>query len=318
MGTKEIYGIQTDNSTIKINSSGQLYIASVPPVDISVTNPIANSGNTLSLNYDNATLNTSGSGSSLAINLANANTWTGEQTFNGNIVIPEDTDSVTGFQSGIFIDNGTANPAIINYSSLNAAMQIAASNSTTQSDNYVFIMPDGSFDDYIEIQGSANTVFASGRIQLYSYKSGLTIYNNQANLASATASVMQILVTSSLHAMQFYPTGKVITAKNTLDDGSGVQENNAAQTTLTGTTAGSIVWSEPFQGSAYKKFIGYASGYENTTATAQTITFPTAFADTPIITGNNTGMALTASTTTLTLPASMSATASGFIIIEGF
>jgi hypothetical protein len=111
---------------------------------------------------------------------------------------------------------------------------------------------------------------------------------------------------------------KVTTVANTLDDGSGNQFNNATQTTLTGTTAGTIVWSEPQQGSAYKKFVGYANGYENTTATAQTITFPTAFVNAPIILGNSTGMTLTAITTTLTLPASMSATATGWIIIEGY
>lgn len=95
-------------------------------------------------------------------------------------------------------------------------------------------------------------------------------------------------------------------------------KNTTAQTTLTGTTAGSVVWSQPEQGSAYKKFVGYASGYENTTTTAQTITFPTAFTNAPVISSNSTGMTLTASTTTLTLPASMTATATGWIIIEGY
>ncbi len=93
---------------------------------------------------------------------------------------------------------------------------------------------------------------------------------------------------------------------------------NQSQTTLTGTTAGSIIWSQPEQGSACKKFVGYANGYENTTATAQTITFPTAFTYTPQIVSDGGLSGLTVSTTALTLPASMGAAASGFIIVEGF
>ena len=98
---------------------------------------------------------------------------------------------------------------------------------------------------------------------------------------------------------------------------SGIRYNNMAQTTLSGTTAGSIVWAQIEQGSAYKKFVGYANGYENTTATAQSITFPTPFINPPIILGNDTGMSLITTATTLTLPASMGSAATGNIIIEG-
>lgn len=99
--------------------------------------------------------------------------------------------------------------------------------------------------------------------------------------------------------------------------GSPAQPNNS-QSTLAGTTAGSVVWSQPFQGNAYKKFVGAAEGYENTTATHQTITFPVAFSQTPAIVSNGGLTGLTVTTTTLTLPASMGATVSGTIIVEGF
>jgi len=95
--------------------------------------------------------------------------------------------------------------------------------------------------------------------------------------------------------------------------------NAAPQNTLTGTTAGSIVYSMPEQGSSYKKFIAYANGYENDTTTAQTITFPTAFTEPPVITTNTTGLTLSASTTTLTINAPDSTTTfTGFIIIDGY
>lgn len=71
-----------DNNTLAYDKNGRLKIISVPPVDVSVTNPITNDNNTLGLNYDNVTLNlSSGTGAPLQINLANANTWTATQTF---------------------------------------------------------------------------------------------------------------------------------------------------------------------------------------------------------------------------------------------
>jgi len=97
-----------------------------------------------------------------------------------------------------------------------------------------------------------------------------------------------------------------------------VENPNTTQTTLTGTSAGSIVWSQPMQGSALKLVILYANGYENTTTTAQTITFTTAFTNTPAVIVNTTGMSITVSTTGVTLPTGMTAAATGWIIIAGY
>jgi hypothetical protein len=97
-----------------------------------------------------------------------------------------------------------------------------------------------------------------------------------------------------------------------------VENPNTSQNTLTGTSAGSIVWSQPMQGSALKLVILYASGYENTTTTAQSITFTTAFTKTPATLVNTTGMSITVSATGVTLPASMTAAATGWIIIAGY
>jgi len=94
---------------------------------------------------------------------------------------------------------------------------------------------------------------------------------------------------------------------------------NATTTTLAGTTAGSIVYSMPFQGSSYKKFIAYASGYENDTTTAQSITFPVAFSTVANVTFNSTALTLTSSLTALTISAPNSTTTyTGMIIVEGF
>ena len=97
-----------------------------------------------------------------------------------------------------------------------------------------------------------------------------------------------------------------------------VENPNTTQNTLTGTSAGSIVWSQPMQGSALKLVVMYANGYENTTTTAQTITFTKAFTNTPAVLVNTTGMTITVSTTGVTLPTSMTAAATGWIIIAGY
>jgi len=87
---------------------------------------------------------------------------------------------------------------------------------------------------------------------------------------------------------------------------------------LAGTTAGSIQWGQYLQG-VFKEFSGQALGYENNTTTAQTITFPTAFSYTPVVTLNTTGLTLTVSATALTIVAPDTTTAySGVIEVKGF
>jgi len=94
---------------------------------------------------------------------------------------------------------------------------------------------------------------------------------------------------------------------------------NVEQSTLNGTTAGSITYFMPFQGNSYKKFIAYVNGYENDTTTSQSITFPTAFLTVAGITFNSTGLTLSTSLTALTISAPNSTTTyTGMIIIEGY
>jgi hypothetical protein len=75
----------------------------------------------------------------------------------------------------------------------------------------------------------------------------------------------------------------------------------------------------PFQGSSYKRFIAYFSGYENDTASNDTITFSTAFSITPLVTAAVPGLTVTASTSTLTIISPDSTvTYSGWVIVEGY
>lgn len=96
--------------------------------------------------------------------------------------------------------------------------------------------------------------------------------------------------------------------------------SSTASATLTGTTAGSVLFTMPQQG-VYKKFVAYFNGYENNTTTAQTITFPTAFSNTPVITTNmlgDQGLPVTVNTTELTIKAPDNTTAyTGLLFVEG-
>lgn len=86
--------------------------------------------------------------------------------------------------------------------------------------------------------------------------------------------------------------------------------------TVTGTTAGSFQWSEPEQGLTYKKVILTFIGFENTSSTAQTLTFPAAFYHTPAVMGCTLPAGITITTSGLSA-VSMSAPFTGQCIVEG-
>jgi hypothetical protein len=91
-----------------------------------------------------------------------------------------------------------------------------------------------------------------------------------------------------------------------------------ASASLAGTTAGSVTWAQYLQG-AFKAFAAQALGYENNTSNSQSITFPTPFTNTPVVTTNTTGLTVTVSTTALTINAPNNTTTySGVIKVEGF
>jgi hypothetical protein len=102
-------------------------------------------------------------------------------------------------------------------------------------------------------------------------------------------------------------------------DSNGNINSSVTKTTLSGTTSGSIVWSQPFQGGSYMKFIACAETYKNNTATNQTITYSTPFNVNCAVIINTTSLTISTTNSVLTITAPNNTTTyTGVIIIEGF
>jgi hypothetical protein len=177
------------------------------------------------------------------------------------------------------------------------------------------------FDSGVQIPGTGGPHNAS--IDLTGNGSAAPYLDNNGNFhfpnAGGTSDVWEFIDGDGNQVINVAVGGEkfVKSLNNTLDDGSGNMAANPATTSLAGTTAGTIDWAQPERGTR-KVFIAVASGYENDTTTAQTITFPAAFANTPAVSVNTTGLTVTATTTTLTITAPDSTTTySGVIEVLG-
>ena len=89
--------------------------------------------------------------------------------------------------------------------------------------------------------------------------------------------------------------------------------------TTNGTTAGTVTQVQISYTTSYKKFMFTFNGYENDTATNQSITFLNAFSTIANITANTTGLTISVSTSGITITAPNNTTLySGIVIVEGY
>ncbi len=95
---------------------------------------------------------------------------------------------------------------------------------------------------------------------------------------------------------------------------TGIVKNTATQTTLSGSVSGSAVFSQPEQGSSYKKVVIFLSSWDDDGSTVYT--FPTAFTNTPYkYVQTISAGAVTVTTTTVAIT---TASGSGFVFLEGY
>ena len=116
--------------------------------------------------------------------------------------------------------------------------------------------------------------------------------------------------------------GPATLSKSLTVDGTSAFEvpvkNNSATKDVTGTTAGSFTWVMPEQGAGMKTVLVYFNGYENDTTTAQTVTYPTAFTQTPAIDNQADVVGLSADTTQLTINPDNTTKYTGWVKVWGF
>jgi hypothetical protein len=116
-------------------------------------------------------------------------------------------------------------------------------------------------------------------------------------------------------------TGAITVTQSQTVSGSitanGINPSNTVNS-FAGTTTGTVYWVMPFQGSGYKKVLVYLDAYENDTATAQTITYPTAFTQTPNITNPGAVPGVSTTTTALSIDPDTTTAYTGWITVEGY
>jgi len=264
---------------------------------------------------------------SIEASLGFPNTWTALQTFKAGVVattIQAELNQST--LNGIpFLSSTPTSGQVLSYNGT-GWLPASVPTSVSNSDGTLTISPTtgavvaslnlAHANTWSAVQTFGNNISIGGvQFNIATLSSGQYIYYNGTNWVNVTPITGTTLTETSGQLALNLANANSWTATQTF---SGIAPN-AAQSTLSGTTAGTITYNMPFIGASYKKFVAYASGYENDTTTNQTITFPTAFAQTPAIIANTTGLTISASTTTLTITAPNSTTLyTGWIIIEGW
>jgi len=105
------------------------------------------------------------------------------------------------------------------------------------------------------------------------------------------------------------------TANYTVSDTAPAFNSNATQTTKTCSTAGNVVFSQPFQGANYKKVVVYLNGCNGSTSS---YTFPVAFSHLPNCPNMSNGTCTVMTPTTSSVTVSTVGVTTALLILEGY
>ena len=152
-------------------------------------------------------------------------------------------------------------------------------------------------------------------LQLASYPYSST--PNNPNLLYFTSNLPVIFKNNFIY------NSTTVTPINISVPNTSIIENNTGldslNSTTTGTTAGTVTMNNTNYSPSYKKYIISLSGYENDTATNQTISYPLPFNTSAVISANNTGLTISTTPTGITITAPNSTTTySGIVVVEGY
>jgi len=158
-----------------------------------------------------------------------------------------------------------------------------------------------------DLQSSGTFAYQYSIQNIYPYGGGANIININSFGAGPSGIIPQFNLNSlDIVNINQFSEGVI--------NGSGIPTN-----TVNGTTAGTVTTHLTSYGSYYKKYVIAFSGYENDTATNQTINYPLSFSSYAVITGNNTGLTISTTTSGITITSPNSTTTySGIVIVEGY
>ncbi len=246
----------------------------------------------------------------------------GTSTYEELTLIPtiNQTGGANGITRGLYINPTLTAAADFRALEITAGQSIFGGNVIFGTDNTYDIGANGATrprTGYFGTSILAGSSFLNGSsVRIANSAGDITLSGSTLYFASGTL-VAFGGTTSSFPAIKRTTTGLIARLADDSADTtfqSSISNLTAAQTTYNGSVAGTAIWSMPFQGSSYKKFIIY---YNSLHDAGGTITFPTAFSKTPTIYGDSAATGITtASTTTLTI--ALTALTSGFAIVEGY